>query len=308
MTAETFVQPLSNGIDLEIVHSEPSLSSPSSVVNEQPIVFFHGSKNAAFCYRNFQAYFSNNDKQVFESFAVTFRGYGNSRVNDDSVSSFTIDDCVNDINLLFKECPRLQGKKPFIVAHSLGGYTIQKWILSLLQDGTNVLDRISGVCLMCSTPPSGNSQIVTRTLFALGPFISWDITRALVTEALTTDVKLCKKVFFTDADEDEQLKELMPLFTQNLKINVRSVVPFNDKFNQAMVTDGMTDVPFLVIGGKKDVIVDEPAIKEIQNFWNSDMMMINDAPHELVLYHNWESVCTQLNEWILTKTASKQKS
>lgn len=271
-----------------MIHTKPSSSS----LNSNPIVFFHGSKNSAFCYENFQAYFSENN---IETLAISFRGYGNSKLND-SGKSFSVSDSIEDLNLLFAECPLLQGKKPYIVAHSLGGYVIQSWLLSQLEKGTPLSQFSSGICLLCSSPPSGNSKLVTRTLFRLGPFASWAITKAFITEDLTTDVQLCRKVFFTDLDKDEAIAKYMPKFTQNIKLNTRSIVPLTDE--KVPNADELKDVPFLTVGAKQDVIVDEPAVKETQSFWGGELALFDDAPHELMLYHNWRGVCEKLNDWI----------
>lgn len=291
-TEETLLH-LPTGINMEVIHMRP-VQPVSKSRDKPPIIFVHGSKHAAWSFKRFQPFFTENN---FDTYAISMRGYGASVIQSDSEngnSSFTFDDWVNDLQALWDEL-NMFNRRPIVIAHSIGGFVVQKWAASL---STSLLtDSMSGLVLLASTPPSGNSAIPWRVLFKHGVGTSWDITRAFVTDAMRYDVGLCRKVLFTDDDSDEILQnDIMPLLSQKrkAKLNIKSMNPITkceadiDNWSGAM----------LAVGGSKDVVVDGIAVQESARFWKGDMIVIDGAPHDLMLYSGWKDVAKVVLDWI----------
>jgi alpha-beta hydrolase superfamily lysophospholipase len=82
---------------------------------------------------------------------------------------------------------------PIVVAHSFGGVVAMK----LLED-EEVRRSLSGVCVMCSVPPSGNGPMTLRFIrsrFCAALKIVW----GFVFKAATFDKNIAKELFFDDS-------------------------------------------------------------------------------------------------------------
>lgn len=310
------------GVDFEVIHVYPSKKTVSSSVgnnsdtseNYPPLVFIHGSKHGAWCFHLFQSHFA---RLGYNTYSISLRGNGGSVVQDilengkpKKKVKFTVDECVADLQALW---PKLKFTRvPIIIAHSIGGFIVQKLIASSLSSSTsspsndiptapsNGISSSTILCdalvLLASSPPSGNGSLVWRVLFSLGLGTSWDIVRAFTTNALATDVALCKKVLFSPADDDTIIEtQYMPRFAvtpDTPKLDTRTLTSI------ATLPASVKPPKSLVVRGSLDVVVDQEAAKETSKFWNGDCVVVDEAPHDLMLYHNWEQVADTIMEWI----------
>ena len=152
-----------------------------------PILFIHGSFHAGWCFaENYIDYFSQRGHQCF---AVSLRGTSTTGMPPgDPGELVRIEDHVADMKnallSLRENMFEVYGNEedPIIVAHSFGGMVAMK-----LLEEERIRDRIRGVCLLCSVPPSGNGPMTQRFLFKRF-FDSLYIVWGFVFKAATTNV------------------------------------------------------------------------------------------------------------------------
>jgi len=58
-------------------------------------------------------------------------------------------------------------------------------------------ERIGGLVLMCSVPPSGNGPMTSRFVQSRGWETVWDITRGFVFKDAAKEAELCRRFFFS---------------------------------------------------------------------------------------------------------------
>lgn len=298
---------LPTGLDMEVIQVSPTNRASSSLPpSEQkpPIIFVHGTKHAAWCFSFFQTYFAS---QNFHTFSISMRGNGNSVLSDTGrpvIGTCNIATYVDDFDAFTAQLPSLtsSSRPPIVVGHSFGGATLQRWAQRLqLQDGTKYHGRLSAMILLASFPPFGAAQQVRRICWDLGVYKAWRIIKALATPALSTDIDLCREVFFSPKDApgfddaiegDRQLQTYMQRFGEGTALVDRSTVKPMEQL------DVPFDIPVLSIGGADDVIVDEIAIRESGQFWDGETVLVDGAPHDIMLYSKWRDVAATINEWI----------
>lgn len=334
---------LPTGAVLElIVQLSAQNHSNSLLEKEKPaLLFVHGSKHAAWAFRFFQPYFSQHG---WDTYALSLRYAGQSYVPDqtqtssdnqssiphydsDQTSHESADNAdrtkhkvstqqlIVDLRSFLDTYEDLKSRRVVLLAHSLGGYLIQKLILDYLAESKPSLSSesirphpvIAGQVLLGAAPPFGNSALPLRVLFARGLRTAWSITRAFVTNALAEDSQLCRNILFNAKNDDDIVSEddlqmYMRHFANNrLLVDARGIKPLSNHplkmqkppydFEQAM--------PTLVVGGSEDIIVDAQAIEDTTAFWHAHSVVIQDAPHDLMLYPAWSRVAQPIHDWLL---------
>lgn len=211
------------GLSIEVLAKESSLVIQKQPVNERiygsvvrflkkmtnieeqpvkseekpPILFIHGSFHGAWCFaENYLDYFS---ELGHDTFAVSLRGTSITGMPpQDPGEIVRIEQHVSDIrsslaSLKSSMSDRAGGMDtpdPIIVAHSFGGLILMK----LLED-EEIRRRISGACLLCSVPPSGNGPMIQR--FIKSKFLSsLKIVWGFVFKGVSIDLQSCRELFF----------------------------------------------------------------------------------------------------------------
>lgn len=297
------IVPLPTGVNIEVIDipnpEAPKVSADENTQNasdKPPLIFIHGSLHAAWCYRFFQPFFARHG---FQTHAVSLRGSAGSPLEEGSRPP-TVADHVADLSSLM---PKLKlARAPIIIAHSIGGFVAQKWVE---QDST--LDAFRMI-LLSSTPPSGNKNIVWRVLFRKGIGLAMRITMAFVKRTVTTKLEVCREMFFSSKDSpgfreeiegDETLLDYMKLLQRS-----GTTCDFNS-LKKVVTKTGKMRGKVLVLGGLLDNLVDRDALEESARFWDADLRIVEDAPHDVMLYSRWEDIANYLLEWI---TASLEQN
>lgn len=211
------------GLSIEVLAKESSLVIQKQPVNERiygsvvrffkkmtnneeqpvkseekpPILFIHGSFHGAWCFaENYLDYFS---ALGHDTFALSLRGTSITGMPpQDPGELVRIEQHVSDIrssliSLKSSMSDRAGGMDtpdPIIVAHSFGGLIVMK----LLED-EEIRRRISGACLLCSVPPSGNGPMIQR--FIKSKFLSsLKIVWGFVFKGVSIDLQSCRELFF----------------------------------------------------------------------------------------------------------------
>ncbi|CAH8277389.1 unnamed protein product [Arabidopsis lyrata] len=152
---------LPSGLKMEVIEQRRSKSEREN----PPLVFVHGSYHAAWCWaEHWLPFFSSSG---FDSYAVSLLGQGES---DDPLGTVagTLQTHASDIADFIEL--NLGSSPPVLIGHSFGGLIVQYYLANIVNKQTlgteNAFPELSGVVLVCSVPPSGNSGLVLRYLFS----------------------------------------------------------------------------------------------------------------------------------------------
>ncbi len=345
---------LSTGINAEImVCKPPDDKSPLSSLqmlftskSKPPLIFIHGSFHASWCWA--EKFFPFFAKLGYPCYALSLRGTGGTFAGE-GVSRVNIMDHVNDFtSFLDYVCKEEVNKSPVVFAHSFGGLCVMKYLEKyLLTDNDNENEKsdrkiprflssdqdvranndvndkklglphsLTGVCLMCSVPPSGNGKMTLRFL-KRSLKDSWKITAGLALRKVITDEELCRNLFFggeviKDGEQvvqdwgisDEDIQRYQGYFKRDTvaTINLGDLakrLPSShvDKQGRALFGDDIP--PALVIGATGDSIVDEDGVIETANYFGVEPTFV-DSPHDVMLGNNWKKSADKIAQWLET--------
>lgn len=355
---------LSTGINAEIMTCKPPddktpLSSLQMVFASKPkppLVFIHGSFHASWCWaENFFPFFADLG---YPCYAISLRGTGGTFAGE-GVKKVKIMEHVSDITSFLEYISQKEegGQPPVLLAHSFGGLAIMKYLEKYLytdpnesggqsvpdflsddadntSDGADDLDQpqmglpvqLSGVCLMCSVPPSGNGRMTMRFL-RRSLRESWKITAGLALKRCITNEKLCRELFFggdvvtmdrvSDAEgnikrtvvedwgvSDEDIKRYQGYFerdtvaTISLK-DLAKKLPSSNIYRDGKALFVENIPPSLVVGAADDFIVDNTGVVETAKYFGVEPVIV-DSPHDLMLGSKWENSANAISQWLET--------
>lgn len=253
------------------------------------MVFIHGSLHAAWCWEPFLEYLSNCG--ISRAYAVSLRGY-TSHPPAAPGTKVRVDEHVDDLTAFLDV---LSGPAPIIVGHSIGGYIVQRLVSKLKGTG------IAGMILLASTPPSGNSALIRRTIFRLGVWQSWKITMGFIRNTMSKDVGVCRDMFFTSTDKyfDERIEgdDVLKKYAQKFEMSVSSKLDTRDVIP---IIEGVPALAgkVLVMGGEDDVLIDKHALEEAAAFWGGGLVVLSDTPHDLMLATTRDYVAYKIINWL----------
>lgn len=236
-----------------------------------PIVFLHGSYHSSWCWRDvFLPLFS---QLGYECYAPSFRGTGPSGMSSTNKDGKTvqIEEHVSDLEEVL-DFVVAQGSadavKPVLVAHSFAGLVAMK-----LLEETRARDKCSGVCFLCSVPPSGNGPMTLRFL-KTRLLDSLKIVYGFVFKAVTFDVSVARELFFDDSFSDETILQYTKYFKADSKVvidlpRLAKQLPSDTSADAEGRARWLTQSPqqrFLVLGAERDFIVDCQGVDETARF------------------------------------------
>lgn len=275
------------GISLEVL--SPAAGSGASSRSCPPLILLHGSLHAAWAWEPLLEKLASVG--IVDTYAVSLRGYTSDPAPQPG-AKIRVSQHMDDLEAYLKV---LNGPPPIIVGHSMGGYIAQRLVTRLNGHG------IAGMVLLASTPPSGNSALVMRTIFRLGLPFSWRITMGFVRNGVAKDVSLCRDMFFTRKGQhfDKQIEDdhALSKYCQNFALASSTRLQTKD------ITPIPTSTPslagkVLVLGGEDDVIVDVSALQETAEFWKGDLVVLPNTPHDLILASTRDLVASKLAQWL----------
>lgn len=344
---------LSTGINAEIMVCRPhddkspisSLQMIFSSKAKPPLVFIHGSFHASWCWaEKFFPFFANLG---YPCYALSLRGTGATFAGE-GLNRVKIMDHVSDIAAFLDYVVENEegARPPVLLAHSFGGLAIMKYLekylyikpksprysipgflsgsIDAINNNTQYKEglphQLSGVCLMCSVPPSGNGKMTLR--FLKQSFKdSWKITKGLAMKKCISDEALCRVLFFGGkiVKEDDKIVQDWGISDEDIKryqgyferdtvatINLRDlskILPSAnvDRDGRAHFSDLIP--PALVLGAEDDFIVDKTGVIETAKYFGVEPTMI-DSPHDVMLGSKWENSASSIAQWLQSLNSS----
>ena len=185
-----------------------STGAPGSTAAVAPVLFIHGSFHGAWCWEQWMERFSTSLGCTCH--AVSLRGTSGSPCDQRSVK---ISEHVADL-AAFVNGPlatETGSVRPLIVGHSFGGASLLKYL--------EADHPASAAVLLCSVPPSGNSQMTLRFL-KRSPLACWRLLRGFAFKAAARDPSIARDLFFDHAMSDDQIDGYLARFAEDCKASL----------------------------------------------------------------------------------------
>jgi pimeloyl-ACP methyl ester carboxylesterase len=254
---------------LEIVSQKPQIKT-----HDHPLLLIHGAWHGAWCWENFLPYFAGHG---YDTFAFSFRGHGASEGRQ-RLRWFSTREYVADLEQVVAG----MSAPPVLIAHSMGGYILQKY----LEDHT----APAGV-LLASIPTSGILRMMLRmlkrhpvsTLKALFLMNPW---------YFVSTPSLAKDYLFSDNFPDDKFMKYYP-HVQPESFRVALEATFLTLPRPAKVK-----TPLLVQAGESDRVFTVTEHKKTARAYHTEPIFYPNMAHDMMLEAGWQNVADRILSWL----------
>ena len=280
----------SDGTRLEVRISKPATPTKGAA----PLVFVHGSYHAAWCFdERFVEYFNERGRVTA---CVSLRAHGESERPKDPKATVagSLERHAEDIADILEQNETLRGcERPAVLfGHSFGGLVAQQ----CFADGRA---HVSGLGLLASVPPSGNSEMVKRFL-KRDLWASLKITYAFITKAFGRDSALCRDCFFSPDLSDADAKRFASLINSSSTLRMLDLKALNASLPVPKPQPGAPNAsaPVLVLGGDSDFVVDREGLDETAKFYDVEPVILSRVAHDVMLDVRWRDAADAIDAWL----------
>lgn len=237
------------------------------------ILFVHGALHGAWCWDRFMEYFP---AAGYDCYAMSFRGHGESE-GADALDSFGLDDYAADLKQVVGQMP----EPPIVVAHSLGGMVLQRYL------GENP-GSVRQAVFLASMPVGGTTfgDQLKMLLAHFGP------TRTMLDINAGKQVppaKLKDAVIFGGRISEADLAPYAPLIkAESKQVTKDQAKPSTDKFD--------VGVPVSIIGSRGDWMFADQT--ENACAYGVEAVMLDDLCHDMMLDKDWKRAADAVLEAI----------
>ena len=241
-----------------------------------PILFVPGAWHGAWCWdEHFLPYFA---EQGFTAHALSFRNHGASE-RKGQLRWDRATDYVADVAQIVEQL----GRPPVLVAHSFGGYIVQKY----LETAT-----VPAVAFLASVPPQGAlhatlrvgrrqplALLKTNLQMRLWPIIG---TPALTREGLfSKDMPAAQVQTYFRKMQDETYLGYLDMMLLNLPRPRR-----------------IPRLPMLVLGAADDMIFTPDEARSLARTYHAPVQIFPHMAHDMMLEAGWPAVADTLIAWL----------
>jgi pimeloyl-ACP methyl ester carboxylesterase len=220
-------------VNLEIISKYPRENRRPT-----PLLFIHGALHGAWCWDvHFLSYFAQHG---YASHAVNLRGHGNSDGRQ-GLRWTRIADFVEDIAIAVEQLP----SPPILIGHSMGGFTIQKYLQQ---------HAAPAAVLLSSPSPAGLLPAALKSA-RRHPLIFAKVNLAFSLLPMVSTPALAREAFFS---KDLPEEELMIYWKQLQDDSYRA---FLDMVALDLPEPGMSQTPLLILGVEGDHMVSPDEIE-----------------------------------------------
>jgi len=251
------------------------------MTDKPPLLFVHGAWHASWCWETyFAGYFTDLGYEVH---TVDLRGHsqgaGPRRLRWHSVADYVAD---------VRTAAERIGREPVIVAHSMGGFVLQKY-----------LERYdcAGAVLVASVPPRG----VLGVILGLARSRPRDLARSLTTfdlYPLVDGPEHTRSMFYSaDVPEADVVEYSAALGNESYRAFLDMLVlrlPRRKRIRRR-IADGL---PVLVLGGAEDRIFGPDDVRSTAAAYGVEAVSFPGMAHNLMLDVGWEDVAARIADWL----------
>lgn len=248
---------------------------PDKGVRPTPLLFVHGALHGAWCWDvHFLDYFAEHG---YPSHALNLRGHGNSEGRE-KLRWTRIADFVDDIAQVADELPSL----PVLIGHSMGGFTIQKYLE----------DHIAaGAVLLSSPAPSGMLPTALKTA-RLHPAVFAKVSLTFSLLPTISSPALARQEFFSDDVPDEELVGYWRQMQDDSYMAYLDMVVLDLPNPQKVTT------PVLVLGAERDAMLSRQAIEATATAYHTEAQFIPGVAHNSMLELRWRAAADRILAWL----------
>jgi pimeloyl-ACP methyl ester carboxylesterase len=238
-----------------------------------PLLFVHGGCHAAWCWDDhFLDYFAS---QGFRAVAVSLRGHGGS-ASDKPLGKLSVADYVDDVRSAAEHI----GTPPVLVGHSLGGWTVQKY-LERYQAPAGVL--------LASIPPRGVLPVALR-VWLKHPLISMRANTFGENKEVFTRVPR-ESLFCSHTPE-----EIVTATTARCQNESNRAAFIDAGFRRPKPEQVST--PMLVLGGEDDGTITNAEVHATARAYRTHATLFPRMGHNMMVEPGWLDVADHVCAWL----------
>ncbi|OBJ53074.1 alpha/beta hydrolase [Mycobacterium sp. 1423905.2] len=246
----------------------------TSAAHPTPLLFVHGGWHGAWCWEHFLDYFADAG---YRAVAVSLRGHGNSPCAR-SLHLCSVADYIEDI----AETADRLGTKPVLIAHSLGGFVVQRFLESR---------SVPAAVLLASIPPQGVFGLATR-VWRRQP---WITVRSYTTGNLAGFINtppLARQNLFC-AQTPEAVVAACAARVQPEGLRAAMIDAMFRRVRTKRVS-----TPMLVLGAADDGLVSRAEVQATAHAYGTEAEFFPNMGHNMMMEPGWPDVAERIHAWL----------
>ncbi|MDQ7990575.1 MAG: alpha/beta fold hydrolase [Candidatus Dactylopiibacterium sp.] len=254
---------------LEILHR-----TPSGAPRATPLLFLHGAYSSAWLWdQHYLPWFAG---QGWASCAPSLRGHGASPGRA-QLARHSLDDYVDDLAGVIAAMP----VKPVVIAHSMGGLVLQKYLER---------DTLPGVVLLCSVPPHGLLG-ATLQLMLTRPRVLFELNRLI--GGLAPDLATVRDALFHQPVPRATLEACLAHFQPE---SLRAVWDMSGFALPCLAR--MHRPPMLILGAAHDALIPPLQVEQTGLWFGQPVAILPGHGHALMLEPDWQPAARRIAAWL----------
>lgn len=240
---------------------------------KETVIFVHGAWHGKWCWdKYFRKAFEDQGYNV-----VTFNLPGHDQKGRrKEINFYSINDYVN---ALLEEVNNTN-EPPIIIAHSMGGLILQKY----LEKRT-----CKKAIFLASVPPYG---VIKTTLNFMKHWYFYPSLLGLNLYGLVDSAEKSRLAFFSESLSNDEVEEYTSQLTsESFRAFLDMLLP------RVKVTD-KSNIPTLVVAAEYDTIFSINDNKKTATKFNAEFITISDIAHDVMLDTNHEKVSDAIITWL----------
>ncbi|HEY3473169.1 MAG TPA: alpha/beta fold hydrolase [Anaerolineales bacterium] len=251
---------------------------PVEKTHATPLLFVHGAWHGAWCWENFLPYFAEHG---YEAHALSLRGHGNSEGRE-GIRWYSTDEYVADLAQVVDSMSRT----PVLIAHSMGGYVVQKYLES---------HTVPAGVFLVSIPTVGIIGMLLRMLWR-HPISTLKALLLLNPWYFVSTPALAKDYLFSDDYPDDKFLEYYPhIQPESFRLALEAAIlklPRPEKVK----------TPLLVLGAEKDRVFTVAEQRKTAQAYKTEAIIYPDMAHDMMLERGWGTVADEILSWLNSRT------
>ena len=238
------------------------------------LVLIHGACMGAWCWSdNFQPWFA---AEGYDVHSISLRNHAGSGKKG-NLRFKSVSEYVEDLQQVINSLPG----PVFLIGHSMGGFTIQHYL-------AEPDPKVQKAVLLCSSPAQGNLGIIPRLLRDITlPFLKANLQ--LSWKPVFKEKANARKVMFSKDFPEEKLEKAVS------KMQDESFRAFLEMTALNLPDHRKVKTPLLIVGGEKDYLIPEKATRKMAALYNTEPLIVANAPHNVMMEAGWEEVAKKIS-------------